>query len=132
MKLSALKPRFSIRTMLVLMTLLAMFLAYHLNWIRQRQQLIDSGLATPTIRGMLTTDVRQAPGLLPLFGAQGYFRVQVDLGHDDPEMARVRGLFPEAKCVGYMFVRNKLQARTSRAEEPLKMTPSPTGGMLSR
>lgn len=123
MKLSALKPRFSIRTMLVLTTLLAAFLAYHVSWIRQRQELIDSGVATPAIRGMLTTDVRRAPGLLPLFGVQGYFRVQVDLKHDDPEMERVRSVFPEAKCVGYTYVRNRVRRRSARADAPSKPSP---------
>ena len=123
MKLSALKPRFSIRTMLVLTTLLAIFLAYHLNWIRQREQLINSGFATPAIRGMMPWDTRRAPGLLFLFGVQGYFRVQVDLKHDDPGMARVQSVFPEAKCVGFTYLRNRVRARSSFADTPLKPVP---------
>lgn len=37
MKLSALKPRFSIRALLVAMVLLSVYLTYHIQWVRQRQ-----------------------------------------------------------------------------------------------
>jgi len=40
--------RFSLRTLLIVVTLLAAFIAYHVNWIRQRHEVI-SGQFDPDI-----------------------------------------------------------------------------------
>lgn len=78
------------------MTLLACFLAYQLNWIRQRRELIKTGVVetyeTPSEKSV----AKRAPGLLYLFGEPGYHNVSVYMLDDDPELARVRELFPEA------------------------------------
>ena len=36
--LRRLRPRFTLRALLAAMTLVAVFLAYHFNWIRERQR----------------------------------------------------------------------------------------------
>jgi hypothetical protein len=92
------KLRFSIRAILVMMTLLAIlcgWCGYSMNWIRQRREFIDSDLMNG--RG----DYTRAPGLLFLFGEPGYGQLHVDLEDGDPEIERIRAIFPEAECIGY-------------------------------
>jgi hypothetical protein len=90
------RPRFSLRAVLVVMTLLCLWCAYSMNWIRQRRQLIESSITTG--RGHYT----RAPGLLFLLGEPGYCDLHVDLEEDDPEIDRIRAIFPEAQCHGYI------------------------------
>ena len=94
-----LKLRFSIRALLALMTLLALFLAYHLNWIRQRRAAIDSGVVT--IRAHVAQPWMQLPRapqpsrILQLFGEETYAALWVNekAGED---LAAMASLFPEA------------------------------------
>jgi hypothetical protein len=98
--------QFSLATMLVIVTLLSGFLAYHANWIRQRREVIrkvelnyDNSHASP-------------PGLLWMFNEQGYkslcLRFGPTLGRplssvEDAEISRVQRLFPESVVVaGWM------------------------------
>lgn len=95
------KLRFSTRAMLVVMTLLTIWCGYSMNWIRQRRELIESTealqITTGSARGI---DVR-APGLLFLFGEPGYALLAIDVLEGDPELDRIRAIFPEAKCEGW-------------------------------
>lgn len=97
-------PRFSLRALLVLMTLLAIWCAYSVNWIRQRRELIASGITQPyaTPNGKEVTKL--APGLLFLLGETGYHWINLDMPDDGPEAERIRTLFPEATCDGYILL----------------------------
>ncbi|QDT76012.1 hypothetical protein I41_52570 [Lacipirellula limnantheis] len=100
MTLQALKPRFrfTIRALLVLMTLLALWCAYSMNWIRQRRELVRSGVVKPamTSKGLHAV----TPGWLGMFGEPGYFSLMVDAPHGSPEFDRIQALFSEARCTG--------------------------------
>ncbi|WP_428304034.1 hypothetical protein [Lacipirellula sp.] len=89
------KLRFSIRAMLVVMTLLALWCGYGMNWIRQRREFMDSDIMTG-IGGHT-----RAPGLLFLLGERGYSILHVDFEEGDPKIGRIQALFPEAECMGY-------------------------------
>ena len=100
MTLPALTPRFrfTIRALLVLMTLLAIWLGYSMNWIRQRRQLIESGVVTPYIPSNGAHTV--TPGWLGILGERGYTHLMIDVPHGNAEFHRIQALFPEAKCGG--------------------------------
>ncbi|WP_152099018.1 hypothetical protein [Lacipirellula parvula] len=93
------RPRFSIRALLALMTLLALFLAYHLNWIRQRRAAIDSGVVT--VRAHVAQPWMQLPRaprpsrILRLFGEETYAALWVNEKAGD-DLAAMAALFPEA------------------------------------
>ena len=89
-----LKPRlrFSIRAMLVATTLLCLWCASSMNWIRQRRAAIASGCVT-VLEGR-AEDVPSAPRLLWLFGEAGHFGILVDAPTDE-ETASAVALFPE-------------------------------------
>lgn len=94
------KFRFTIRAILVAMALLAMWCAYSMNWIRQRRAAIDSGIAHRGTASYLPTP--SAPGMLWMFGEQGYELIAVD---ESPsiDIDEIKGLFPEAEIslIGY-------------------------------
>jgi hypothetical protein len=111
--------RYSIRALLVAMTLLALFLGYHLHWIGQRRAMIASGAVTPfPIVGIKQP---RAPGMLALFGEPGYgaisamknvnaksrrspYVVEMRESLDSDETSsRARQLFPEALFLVSMF-----------------------------
>ena len=100
--------RFSLRTMFVVVTLLAVaaaWIGYNLNWIRQRHEMIDSGgvAAGDGPNHTVGTDP-VAPGLLQFFreGAYGYIIVFPDrtggslTPAEQAKLNRVAQLFPEA------------------------------------
>ncbi|MBL9161435.1 MAG: hypothetical protein JNL18_01705 [Planctomycetaceae bacterium] len=89
------KLRFSIRAVIVLTALFAIWLTYSMNWIRQRRELYDSPIITG--RGHYT----RAPGLLFLLGEPGYSDLHVDFEEGDREINRIRAIFPESQCHGY-------------------------------
>ncbi len=60
--------RFSLRTLFVVMTAGCCWLGYQLNWIRERQQLLDQ---KALVEGFYLDELR-APGPLWLFGERGY------------------------------------------------------------
>ncbi|QDT76011.1 hypothetical protein [Lacipirellula limnantheis] len=92
------KPRFTIRAILILMTLLAIFLGYHINWIHQRSAAIEDGWIAEVHNYWTPDDPHiAAPGLLGLFGQHGYGRLTVILSSDDdPLLSKAASLFPEA------------------------------------
>ena len=95
---------YSLRTMFVLLTLLACWLGYQMHWIRQRKDVVAKwqviredpmGVSAPP----------EAPGMLRLFGEQGYSHVTLwfparrnsDLSESErAEIKRVGIVFPEA------------------------------------
>lgn len=92
---SYLRPRYSLRALLVVMTLLAIVMLYHLDWIRQRRELIESG----EIDAISDTPVR-APGMLALFGEAGHAVISCGANADETEEEverRLAALFPEAE-----------------------------------
>ena len=92
---SYLRTRYSLRTLIAVMTLLAFVLLYHLDWIRQRRELIESG----EIDATSDTPVR-APGILGLFGEAGHAGIYGGANADETEEEverRLAALFPEAE-----------------------------------
>ena len=94
--------RFSLRTLFVVVTLLACWLGYEINWIRQRHALLsldNSGGFTLTVQGI--PDGTPAPWSIRLFGETGYGQIIVEEpdryrdAHQTKRLAEV--LFPEAK-----------------------------------
>jgi hypothetical protein len=100
--------RFSLRMLFLLVALVAIWLGYHLNWIRQRHA------ARAWVKGQAEyfDDVPVQQGAFP--GAHAPWRIRM-LGEDgvtsiwvvvrkeavDPEQQRLEGLFPEAKVGVY-------------------------------
>ncbi len=76
--------------------LVAVWLAWNLNWIRQRREFVHRlELDTSDILTLDRFDsVHSAPGLLWLFGEKG---VQYILLQSESDFAEARRLFPEAR-----------------------------------
>ena len=102
--------------MLVTVTILAAFVAYHVNWIRERHRLLSDAnrakLAKRIPTSVFSSEAMRAPGLLWLFGESGWSVVTVVLdGPSDNELteadlrrvATARHLFPEAEIDGIHF-----------------------------
>ncbi len=80
-------PRFGLRPMFVVVTVLALFLGYNVNWMRQRQELIAQVHAAEARRNRTTWETYWntmnpvegdgAPGLLWLFDEKGIRRFAV-------------------------------------------------------
>ena len=98
--------RFRLRTLLIVVTALCCYLAYEMNWIRQRRAFFN---ADENIYASFGST--RAPGLLWLFNARGYstFRIPVPLqatavndagertiSETYPLLRRFKALFPEA------------------------------------
>lgn len=84
--------------MFIVLTTVAIFFGYHMNWIRQRHDAIQS-CAYHLVPA-------EAPGVLWLFGEQGYSDIWIETKNKDPspteerrESERVARLFPEAKNI---------------------------------
>ena len=98
-------PRFSLRTMFVVVTVFGCWLGYEMNWIRQRRQVI----ASPTIQSFpycllrtgdtITKEYSIAPWPLCWIGETGYWGIALPRGTSEDEVVRVRGLFPEAEQI---------------------------------
>ena len=97
--------RFNLPTRLVLFVMAAaslVWIAYSLNWIRQRREVISRAQANGAQFG--PGDSVDAPGMLWLFGERGYGKVWISVDPRKPwendgsmEAARLAKLFPEAK-----------------------------------
>ena len=104
-------PRFSLRTLFVLIALFACWFGYEMNWVRQRRQVIaDPQVQTwryfvaVTLYGNPPREHRErvystAPWPLNWLGEPGYWGVVLAPGTSDQEIERVRRLFPEAEGV---------------------------------
>jgi hypothetical protein len=95
------RPRFTLRGLLVAITLLACWLGYSANWMRQRRAVLRTGkvlseLTLPN-RGLEVS----APFTLRILGEPGHRQLLVAplLWNDHDEQKRIRELFPEAKVV---------------------------------
>jgi hypothetical protein len=89
------------------MALLAVFVAYHANWIRQRHEVLTRCDVAKYSWTEFDAPIK-APQLLWLFGEQGYADIWVRFESDHPrstngdeeaELRRVRALFPEAQRI---------------------------------
>ncbi len=88
------RPRFTLRALFVVMTLLCVWSAYSINWIRQRREAIAESGAVEI--GNDPNSNQTAPGLLFLFGERGYDTLGI--GVDPMEhYTRLQSLFPEAR-----------------------------------
>ena len=94
------RPRFTLRVLIVAMTLLCVWCAYSFNWIRRRQAVFAASGAVDLSENAKAT----APGLLFLFGERGYRTIGVAFeraGQID-HFADLQLLFPEAEvCTMY-------------------------------
>ena len=89
---------FRLRTLFVLVAILSLplgWVGHSLNWIRQRERFYSDRTWNPNLKANITRreDVRPAPALLWLFGAQGRSHLWLK-GSGDLEAAK--RLFPEA------------------------------------
>ncbi|QDT76010.1 hypothetical protein [Lacipirellula limnantheis] len=92
---SFIRFRYSLRALLVVMTLLALFFWYHIDWIKQRR----ASLAQENIKsfGQSPNDAQpSAPGLLWLFGEPGYGNITVENGDGSVDVEQLQNLFPES------------------------------------
>lgn len=95
--------RFSLRTLLIVVTIFAIWLGYQWHWIRQRREFLERDTRLGNQTGL---NVPSAPHLLWAFGEAGYdsLFVLVDstiseqiTANEKTRLDRARRLFPEAK-----------------------------------
>ena len=89
-------PRFSLRTLLIVVTVFCCWIAYQLNWIRQRHEALSS-------EKISFPGQARAPALLWVLGERGYGEIAFRRStkgrlmlEDDAEFERIKRLFPEA------------------------------------
>ncbi|HEY4308260.1 MAG TPA: hypothetical protein VGN12_02310 [Pirellulales bacterium] len=113
--------RFSLATMFVVVTLLAVRLGYQANWVRQRHEVIARAVRakkSPGSGGQVAP-----PGALWLFQEPGYHLIALAfqdrgggtlLPSEIAEIERVKLLFPEAKVAGIPIPERLLPMRPPR------------------
>jgi hypothetical protein len=84
--------RFSLRTLFVLITLIAIWVGWSFNWIRQRGEFVRPG---NELGAVVSTGNVRAPALLWVFGEQGA-QVVLLFTDNESDFDRARQLFPEA------------------------------------
>jgi hypothetical protein len=84
--------QFSARTLFVVVTAFACWMAYEMNWIRQRRSLLKCGIALPV------ASTKVAPAGLWIFGEPGQATLMIQ-GHGYEDSVRAKALFPEARIV---------------------------------
>jgi hypothetical protein len=101
--------RWSLRTMFVVALLVACGFGYPLNWIRQRHALIEApertgveaeygvAIVPMSLRATARVETNAAPWPLRWLGERGVSTLYVRDDMPDPEVARIRALFPEAE-----------------------------------
>lgn len=97
--------RYSLRTLFAVVTVVACWLGYELNWIRQRRMVIGDPQVKSIkyhiqISGPFSGPIRRieyeiAPWPLRWLGEAGYSNILLEMGATDDELFRVRRLFPE-------------------------------------
>jgi hypothetical protein len=88
-------PRFSLRTLFVLITLISLpmaWVAYQLNWIHQRHEFIEQYQKKNISMNILNAPQSQCPWFLRLLGEQSHSFLMVKKGHE----AEGQRIFPEA------------------------------------
>jgi hypothetical protein len=91
--------RFSLRTLFVVVTVLAIglsWVAYQLNWIRERHKALGVDGSDPM--AWVEIPSRRAPWSLRIFGE---FGSAVIVPFHSSDRARLRSLFPEATIVNF-------------------------------
>ena len=76
------------------MTLLAFVLLYHLDWIRQRRTVLESG-AVNVSESHDSFHRPAAPGFLWMFGEHGYQTIAIKGDSSREEAEQLHALFPE-------------------------------------
>lgn len=126
--------RFSLRTLLLVVTLIGGFLGYHLHWIRQRQVfLARDGVQVHTIPagqqvfytnpfqpGVLVPrdpNAGRAPGFLWLFGERGVSDLSVSVIIDDPFEEPPPDLYEPYKLAQKLFPEANVFSNVSDSEE---------------
>jgi hypothetical protein len=101
--------QWSLRTLFVVVTLVACCLGYQLNWIRERHSLIDVpqqtgvdpeydiALMPMSLRASLQVETKDAPWPLRWLGERGVYTLYMRDDMPESEVARIRALFPEAE-----------------------------------
>lgn len=88
------RPRFTLRALLIAATLPAFFSWYHLDWIQQRRAIVKSG-AVNVAESHDSFHRPAAPGLLWMFGEQGYQTISIKGDSSREEAEQLHALFPE-------------------------------------
>jgi hypothetical protein len=103
--------RFSLRTLFVVVTVIACWLGYEFNWIRERHAFVAQQRTLVEAWSLYTESVWHpndcaAPGLLQLFGEEGHSMLLIWVDSRDVDdfpaadanrIRRARQLFPEAR-----------------------------------
>ncbi len=93
--------RFTLRTLFVVVAVLCVvpggWVAYQLNWIRERHSALDS----EAVRDAIWDDSPSPPSppAIRLFDEPGHFKLVYDYRSDPNDVARWKRLFPEAVFV---------------------------------
>lgn len=90
------RPRFSLRLLFVAVALIAAWMGWSVDWIRQRHDFLRRVPASPYTR---QGESVRAPGLLWLFGEEGAKLVFLSVSAKDSDIAEGRRLFPEAGII---------------------------------
>jgi hypothetical protein len=85
--------RFRLRTLFALVTLVALWVGWSFNWIRERREFLRAGNALGAVAHASTGG---APGLLWMFGEEGV-EVVILFTDERADYERARRLFPEAQ-----------------------------------
>jgi len=103
-------PRYGLRTLFVVVTVLAVFIGYHVNWIRQRHDFLKAETIAREATGDYSSGIEiPAPAVLRLFGETGWSGVFIVVDGpsareltelDIQKLARARSLFPESVICG--------------------------------
>ncbi len=93
--------RFSLRTLFVLVMVLCVWLAYQVNWIRERHK-AKVGFGHIRIGGAIKPS--HAPLPLNWFGEEGHSFIMIPDFHSKEEIDRIKALFPEAEAVDIVAV----------------------------
>jgi len=106
--------RFSLRMLFVVVTVLACWLGYELNWVRERRAVTGNPLVQvqdfhlsvwrdfkygPRTSARTHQQHPVAPWPLDLLGEPGYWIISLPKGTTEQEASRIRRLFPEAERV---------------------------------
>lgn len=85
-------PRFTLRTLFVLLTLCGVWLGLQAKWLKDRRRyLAENPSARLCLGSAINQSQRAAPGLLGLFGERGQARLEIDIpGAWDYQKNRVR------------------------------------------
>jgi hypothetical protein len=90
----------SLRTRIIVVTVVGCWLGYAVNWIRQRHAVLECPVNCSTF--VIPVEAPSAPGLLWIFGERGVADLSLMLRRSDPKANRISSLFPEAVLTFYV------------------------------